>query len=144
MSRRVCVVVIAVALVGVSPSAAASAATPSCVVKISAMGFRPRHVAPGGTSVVRVKAWNCTKQAQTATLTWIGQFVGPGPGLPAGCPVIDPVAQPITVAPRAQFTSSLGFTVFSACTATSLSATARLTDSTGSVLAAKTATLIIK
>jgi len=145
MTRRLGIVVFAVALLGASPSAAAAAPSPAvpCVVRITAMSFHPRRVVRGGTSTVRVQAWNCTKQTQPAMLTWIGQFVGPSPGLPAGCPVVDPVAQSVDVAPHARFNAGLGFTVFSTCAATSLSETARFTDVTGTVLAERTVSLIV-
>jgi hypothetical protein len=147
--RRLYLVLVGVALMaGMSaPAAAASSAatpTPSCVLKITALSFHPRHVAPGGSSVLRVTARNCTHQAQQATLTWLGQFVGPTPGIPAGCPAIDPLAQPADFVPHGTVRASLGYVVFSSCTATSLSVTARLTGASGNPLAERTANLAIK
>jgi len=112
-------------------------------VRITAMRFHPPHVSPGGTSVVRLQARNCTTQAQTVTVTWVGQFVGTTAGVPAGCPVIDPVAQSLSFAPRGRATASLGFTVPVSCTATTLTETARLSDTAGNVIAQKTANLTI-
>src|SRR5438046_623622 len=64
-----------------------------------------------------------------------------GGGIPAGCPVIDPLAQPAQFAPRGRIRVHLGFTVPAACTATSLQETARLSGAGGVVFAEQTATL---
>ncbi len=93
--------------------------------------------------MVRATARNCTHQPQAVTLTWLGQFAGPQPGIPAGCPVMDPVAQHTTLKPRGTFKAKLGVQVFPSCTATSLSETARLTGAGGTVLAERTAALRI-
>ena len=108
---------------------------------ITSLRFRPRAVAPGGSATVRLRARNCTTQAQSATLTWLGRFSDAGGGIPAGCPVIDPLAQPAQFAPRGSFRAHLAFTVPAACTATSLQETARLSGASGVVFAEQTATL---
>src|SRR5438309_1811155 len=71
----------------------------------------------------------------------LGRFSDAGGGIPAGCPVIDPLAQPAEFAPRGSFRAHLGFTVPAACTATSLQETARLSGAGGVVFAEQTATL---
>src|ERR1700675_4197982 len=115
MTRRMCLAVVAIALlIGASPTAAGAASnwarqTSSCVVAISALRFHPRHVAPGGSSVVRLTARNCSHQAQYLTLTWFGRFLGSETGIPPGCPAIDPVAQPASFNPRGAFRAHLGF-----------------------------------
>ena len=149
MRRRVCLAVVAIAsVVGVSPlgvAGATTSATPtsSCVVRITALGFHPRHVDSGGSSVVRLTAQNCTPRVQHATLTWLGRFVGATPGIPPGCPAIDPVAEAAHFAPHGEFRTRLGFVVFSSCTATALAETARLTGANGTVLAERTVDLLI-
>ncbi len=136
--------------VGASPTvsgvASASASAPkasTCVVSITSLRFHPRHVAAGGSAVVKVTARNCTHQPQAVTLTWLGQFAGPQPGIPAGCPVMDPVAQHANLESRGTFKAKLGVEVFASCTATSLTETARFTGAGGTVLAEKTAALRI-
>jgi hypothetical protein len=99
-------------------------------------------VAPGGSSTATLKAQNCTGQTISATATWIAQFQGSGGGLPAGCPVIDPIARPATFAPHGTVTQSTGYLVPSGCTATSLHLTVRISAG-GSVLATGTANLTI-
>jgi hypothetical protein len=131
-----------------SPAAVATASsptsTPACVVKITAMRFHPRRVARGGSSVVHLRARNCTDQTQDASLTWLGSFVGATPGIPEGCPAIDPVAQPVSFTPHGRITASLGFVVFPSCTASALSETARLTAPDGTVLAEQAVDLRIR
>jgi len=147
MRRRF--VVRLVLLVGAAAAAgemgAASSATRrpiACTtLAITSLHFRPRAVAPGGSATARLRARNCTTQAQSATLTWLGRFSDAGGGIPAGCPVIDPLAQPAEFAPRGRLRARLGFTVPAACTATSLQETARLSGAGGVVFAERTATL---
>jgi hypothetical protein len=149
MTRRMVLGLIAMALLlgpapGVAGAASSSAPKASaCVVAITSLHFHPRHVAAGGSAVVRVTARNCTHQPQTVTLTWLGQFAGPQPGIPPGCPAMDPVGQRSNVKPRGTFKAKLGVQVFTSCTATSLSETARLTGTGGTVLAEQTAALRI-
>ena len=126
---------------GAASSAALHRRMACTTLAITSLRFRPRAVAPGGSATVRLRARNCTTQAQSATLTWLGRFSDAGGGIPAGCPVIDPLAQPAEFAPRGSFRAHLGFTVPAACTATSLQETARLSGAGGVVFAEQTATL---
>src|SRR2546428_296240 len=103
----------------------------------------PRNTSRRRRREGRLRARNCTTQAQSATLTWLGRFSDAGGGIPAGCPVIDPLAQPAQFAPRGRIRVHLGFTVPAACTATSLQETARLSGAGGVVFAEQTATLAI-
>ena len=140
---RVVLLVGAVAAAGEmgAASSAARRRMACTTLAITSLRFRPRAVARGGSATVRLRARNCTTQAQSATLTWLGRFSDAGGGIPAGCPVIDPLAQPAEFAPRGSFRAHLGFTVPAACTATSLQETARLSGAGGVVFAEQTATL---
>ena len=140
---RLVLLVGAVAAAGEVGVASSAARRPmACTtVAITSLHFHPRAVAPGGSATVRLRARNCTTQAQSATLTWLGRFSDAGGGIPAGCPVIDPLAQPAQFAPRGRIRVHLGFTVPAACTATSLQETARLSGAGGVVFAEQTATL---
>jgi hypothetical protein len=151
MKRSLFALLLAIAsLIAVSPNAAVAASSSSqrpsrCdVVAITSLGFHPRHVAPGGHSTIRVVARNCTRQPQNITVTWLGQFVGSGVGIPPGCPAIDPLAQGANFKPRGTFRGHLEFVVFSSCTATALSETVRFTGADGTVLAEKTVELRIR
>jgi hypothetical protein len=124
-------------------SVAAGQPTACTTLAITALHFHPAVIAPGGSATVRLRARNCTMQAQSATLTWLGRFSDASGGIPAGCPAIDPLAQPAQVGPRRSFRAHLGFTVPADCTATSLQETARLTGAGGVVLTEQTATLTI-
>jgi len=140
---RLALLVGAVAAAGEVGAASGAARRPmACTtVAITSLHFHPRAVAPGGSATVRLRARNCTTQAQSATVTWLGRFSDAGGGIPAGCPVIDPLAQPAQFAPRGRIRVHLGFTVPAACTATSLQETARLSGAGGVVFAEQTATL---
>src|SRR5438128_9891223 len=124
---RLALLVGAVAAAGEVGAASSAARRPmACTtVAITSLHFHPRAVAPGGSATVRLRARNCTTQAQSATLTWLGRFSDAGGGIPAGCPVIDPLGQPAHFAPRGSFRAQLGVTVPAACTATTLHGTAR-------------------
>jgi hypothetical protein len=148
MILRACTLAFAAALLGVAvPSAAASAAaTPtqtSCVVKITRLRFRPAQVLPGQSSTVHLRVRNCTNVTQTVTVTWLGSWVSSSPGFPPGCPAIDPLAEPLTVPAAGTARAHLQILALPSCTATGLVETARITGSSGVVLAQRSATLEI-
>jgi hypothetical protein len=122
-------------------SSAARRRTACTTLAITSLRFHPRTVAPGGSATARLRARNCTTQTQSAILTWLGRFRDQGGGLPAGCPVIDPLAQSVEFAARGSFRVHLDFTVPATCNATSLQETARLSGAGGVVFAEQTATL---
>lgn len=139
--------VVAAGLVAVGTAASAATVRPAActstgTVEITSLAFNPPAVSPGGSSTATLKAQNCTGQTINASATWIAQFQGAGGGVPAGCPVIDPIARPLTFAPHGTATQSTGYLVFSGCTATSLHLTVRISAG-GSVLATGTANLTI-
>lgn len=138
--------VLAAGLVAIGGSAASAApvrpATCSGTVEITSLAFSPSAVPPGGSSTATLKAQNCTGQTISASATWIAQFQGAGGGLPAGCPVIDPLARPLTFDPHGTVTQSTGYLVPSACQATSLHLTVRI-SAAGVVLATGSANLTI-
>ncbi|MGI5237881.1 hypothetical protein [Dactylosporangium sp. CA-139066] len=133
----------ALAIAGPAAQAAASA----CVgtIQITSFGFNPAQVTPGQSSTATVVARNCTARSQQVSVMTVARFVGATTGIPAGCPVIDPLPPArVTIAPRASYSSSTTYVVFAGCTATALEATVRITDSTsGTLLATQTARLTI-
>ena len=125
---------------------AAHAAPAACTgtIQITSLTFSPAQAAPGQTATATVVAQNCTAQPQQASVLFIARYVGASPGIPAGCPAIDPLPpQQATFAPGGTFTTSLGYLIFTGCTATSLEVTARISDSTGATVATQTASLPI-
>jgi hypothetical protein len=122
------------------PAPARSAA--ACTVRISSLTFDPAAVSPGRSSTAQLVARNCTRRQVSALATWSARFVGPDGGFPAGCPVIDPLALPVTLAPHARAASSVGYLVPASCTAASLHLTVRI-SSGATVLAERSADLII-
>lgn len=151
MLRRICVTVAgaAVLLVGsgsawaAGPAGAAGPSACSGVIRIDGLAFSPVAVAPGGSATAVLTATNCTAQAQAVTEQWTGDFSSlSGTGVPAGCPVIDPLLFPRTFPAGSQATSATTYTVPVGCTADRLTVTVRLTQG-ATVLGTAGATLII-
>ncbi len=128
-------------------SGAAVASTSACsvsnVIEIAHFAFNPPVVSPGQSSTATLAALNCTDQSQQATEIWSGRFVGPSPGTPPGCPVIDPVAFAVTFPPNGTVSTDVTYSVPSSCTATQLIVTADIYGKDGVLFAHGTATLEI-
>ena len=136
-----------VAVGGTSASAATPAAQPatcSGTIHITSFAFQPSTVAPGQSSAATLATRNCTAQTVQANSYWFGTWVGSTTGIPAGCPVIDPLPRAVTFAPYARTTLSTSYLVFPSCTATALQVTVRIVGSGGATLASRTATLTIQ
>jgi len=116
----------------------ASACTHAVVV--STFAFGPGTVRPGGKSTARLAGMNCTKHAQTVTLTWQGRYSA---GAADGCPIIDPLVQAVSVPARTALAAHLTYAVPEACTAKLLTVTVRVVDKSGATLANKSAELHI-
>jgi hypothetical protein len=144
MTAAVAALCAAASIVVSAPAALAAPATCTGTVQITSLTFNPAHVAPGQSSTATVVARNCTNQPVQASVLFLGRFVGPSTGIPAGCPVIDPLPpRQVSFAAHGRYSTSVGYLVFAGCTATSLQVTARFTDATGAVLATRTASLPI-
>lgn len=126
-----------------APGAAQAAGCPS-PVQITSLTFNPPQITPGQSSTATVEARNCSDQAQTFSVLTTARFLGPTSGIPAGCPVIDPLPpKSVTVPAGGTWTGSTGYATFAGCTATTLEVTARATDSSGTLLDTRTADLPI-
>src|SRR5437762_514154 len=115
--RWIASIVVAVGLVAagaVSASAAtmSTTTTTGCTVQITSLAFAPATVAPGHSSVARLQARNCTRHSQQTATYWFGRFTGSGPGIPPGCPAIDPLPRPATFAPHGTVTLQSTYPVF--------------------------------
>jgi hypothetical protein len=132
------------ALGGAGPTLAAPAPS-ACVgtVQIDSLTFSPPVGTRGQVATATAAMRNCTGRSQQTTATWLGRFRGSGPGIPAGCPALDPLAQPTTFPPHGRLNGSVGYLVFAGCTATELQVTLRISAAGGTVLAERTATLPI-
>jgi hypothetical protein len=120
-------------IVVASPTQAAQA-QPACVVQITGFAFHPAAVAEGGATTLALTARNCTRQTQHTTLTQYGTE-------PPGCPVLDPVATPLTFRPRQSRVRNQMF-VAPPCAGTER-ITVAITDSAGTLLAKRTAQLVV-
>jgi hypothetical protein len=127
-----------------TPTATVRPATCSGTIRITSFAFQPPTIAPGQSSAATLAARNCMAQTVQATSYWFGTWVGSTTGIPAGCPVIDPLPRSMTFAPNALVMLSTSYLVFPSCTATALQVTVRIGGSGGATLASRTATLTIK
>jgi hypothetical protein len=147
--RKILIVAIATicttgVMVLASPTAHAAAATCTGTIQITSLTFNQQQGTPGQIVTATVVAQNCTDQPQQASVLFLGRFIGPSAGIPAGCPAIDPLPpQQASFAAGGTYTASLGYRLFPSCTATALRVTVRFTDSTGAVLATQSADLPI-
>ena len=83
---------------------------PACTnseFRVDQLDFSPVAVAPGQLSTATLVLQNCTGQAVTGSTTWAPRLTWPGPDLPPGCPVMDPVGFPYSIAPGATATVTL-------------------------------------
>jgi hypothetical protein len=124
------------------PAVTGKVCTTTQTIQITNLFFQPPAVAPGHSSQAILSAVNCTALPQSASAQWAGRFVGPTPGIPAGCPVIDPIALPMSFPPNGQLTSTIGYLVPASCTATSLVVTVTISQQ-GTVVAQRSARLAI-
>ena len=100
-------------------------------------------VTPGQIATANAVARNCTGTSQQASVFWLERFIGPGSGIPPGCPAIDPLPpRPVTFAPYGQARSASGTLVPPGCTATQLQATVEFLQG-ATVVAQRTAYLTI-
>ncbi len=127
-----------------TPAAASGPAGCSGTVQITSLAFVPSTVAPGQSSTATLSARNCTAQTVQANSYWYGTWTGSTPGIPAGCPVIDPLPRGLTFAPHASVTVATTYLVFPSCTANALQLTVKIVGSGGVTLASRTATLAIR
>ncbi|MGC9668442.1 cellulose binding domain-containing protein [Planosporangium sp. 12N6] len=112
-------------------------------VQITSLTFNPPTVSPGQTSTATLTVQNCTNQPQQLTGTPVATWVSAtGTGIPAGCPVIDPLPLQVSLAAGGSYTTSIGYSVFSGCTAIGLHLTVTFYGN-GTALASHSADLTI-
>jgi hypothetical protein len=124
---------------------AATTATCSGVIDIEQFAFNPPSVPVGQPSTLNLVAQNCTSQTLRGETIWYGRFTWPGGGLPPGCPVIDPIAVPYSMAPGVLYTTSREYEdPIAGCEATGLQVTVEFSaEGYTGVVAQATATLNI-
>ncbi|MEU4333136.1 cellulose-binding domain-containing protein [Micromonospora lupini] len=113
-------------------------------VQIQSLTFNPPRVVPGQAVTATAVGQNCTAQQQQFSTAIYARFVGSTPGIPTGCPALDPLpGWTVTVDPGATFSWHEGYFVRSGCTATGLEVTARVEDHATGTLLTQTATVPI-
>jgi cellulase/cellobiase CelA1 len=96
-----------VSVTGVGTVATATATlqfAPACTTsefRVDQLDFSPVAVAPGQLSTATLVLQNCTGQVVTGSTTWVPRLTWSGSGLPPGCPAMDPVGFPYSIAPGA-------------------------------------------
>ncbi|MFL6117306.1 MAG: cellulose binding domain-containing protein [Catenulispora sp.] len=78
------------------------------VFQVDALDFAPVAVPPGRLSTATLILQNCTGQVVTGSTTWAPRLTWSGPDSPPGCPALDPVTLPYSVAPGAAAAVTLG------------------------------------
>jgi len=114
-------------------------------IAISQFSFSPPAVQGTQTSTLTLVVQNCGSTAVQGESIVVPKFTGTGSGLPPGCPVLDPLAFPFSLAPGGSATSTQGMgNPIASCQATGMAATANvsLNGVTGTVATA-TANLVI-
>lgn len=128
--------VLLVAGVGVGVRAPAIAgASPACVVTISRFAFNPNHVSEGDTTSLHILVKNCTDQQQNVTLTRSGTQ-------PPGCPAIDPIGEPLSIAPHGTYAPPPEMLIAPPCAGVE-TRTATISGPDGGVLSTRTARLAV-
>ena len=132
------------AVSGTAVASPSACSVSSAVIQITHFAFNPPAVAPGQSSTATLTAVNCTNHTQQTNEILSGQWVGPSAGTPpTGCPIIDPVALPVTFPPNGTISTSTTYTVPASCTATQLIVTVDIDGNNGVLLAHGTAVLQI-
>jgi hypothetical protein len=115
-------------------------------IAIRQLSFNPPAVPVGQTSTLTLVLANCTNQPIQGSITSYGRYTGAGSGIPPGCPAIDPLSYPYSIAAGGTFTHTeqQGDT-FPTCQATGLTWTMNVSVSgvTGTAATAS-ASLVIQ
>jgi hypothetical protein len=114
-----------------TPTAAAHPAHAACsgVIRVDSFAFDPAQITRGGTATASLTATNCTRQSRAVTAAWSGRYSSASsPGIPQGCPAIDPLPRPTTFAPHERATTSMSYLTFSGCLADKLTVTVVITQ----------------
>ncbi len=129
-----------------APGAATAARAATCTggVAVSQFAFNPSSVPPGGSSPLTLVLSNCTSQTIQGSNILYGRYTWAGTGIAPGCPAIDPVGYPYTIAPGATYTLSQPWgDTYPTCQATGLTMTVNVNGATGTVATAN-ASLVIQ
>ena len=121
-------------------------ATCSNGIAIKQFSFNPATIPGGQNSTLTLVLQNCTSQTIQGSNILYGRYTWAGSGIAPGCPAIDPVGYPYTIAPGATYTLSQPWgDTFPACQATGLTMTVNVNVNgvTGTVATAN-ASLVIQ
>lgn len=100
------VAVLSGAMLAPRTATAAQAATCTGGVAVSQFAFNPATIPAGQNSTLTLVLQNCTSQTIQGSNILYGRYTWAGSGIAPGCPAIDPVGYPYTIAPEATYTLS--------------------------------------
>jgi hypothetical protein len=143
----------ALAFAAAAPAAAANvpgghAAPRACTsvapIQVNGFAFAPARVAAGASSTADLITTNCAAVSLATDEEWTGQWISAaGTGIPAGCPVIDPLIRYVTYGPDQELAENTTYLVPSGCTAVELAVTVRISSTAGAEITSATAYLQI-
>lgn len=124
---------------------AAVACVSATPIELNGFAFAPPEVTPGNSATADLITTNCATTTVTTTETWTGQWLPltAAGGIPAGCPVIDPLARSVTYSPGEELAVNTTYLVPVGCQAAELAVTVRISISTASNVLTATAYLKI-
>lgn len=128
-----------------APAVVPAACATSFPIVVDGFAFAPGTVAAGASSTADLITTNCSTTAVATTEMWTGQWLplSAAGGVPAGCPIIDPLVRAVDYTGGAIVAENTVYTVPSGCSATQLQVTVRIYGSNGVLGATATAVLQI-
>ena len=114
-----------------TPTSAPTSSSAGCMststVRIVSQTVSPTTVAPGGSAVETLTVLNCTDVALSTSATFYGTWNVDGvPTVPVGCAAMDPLPVFVTLTPHGTATTTFTLRIPATCTATSLTARAKV------------------
>jgi hypothetical protein len=128
-----------------APHAASDCAGAAQPVVVDGFAFDPAAIPPGTSSTADLISTNCTAGTLATQEQWTGQWISAtGTGIPAGCPVIDPLPADVTYQPNQELAENTIYNVPAGCEAVELAVTVKISIPTGSAASIVTATAYLK
>jgi hypothetical protein len=111
----------------------AHADDPGCTgtspLQITSMTWSPPQVTAGQPSTLTIVVQNCTDTTQQGWYSINREFLGSGPGVPPGCPTVEPSPPSLFgLAPRGTYRLGFSYDTYADCTATRLLGTVKITN----------------
>ncbi|WP_225846625.1 hypothetical protein [Streptomyces sp. HPF1205] len=113
-------------------------------VAVGPLTLTPPEVRPGQFSTASLPLTDCGDTPQTVGVMSYGIWLSAAStGIPAGCPAIDPLVRQVVLAPHQTVSTATTYLVPASCTADVLRVTMQISGQDGTLLARRTADLVI-